>query len=201
MNDDATIAAILDYWFAVLDEDGVCAAQQHQLWFRYRNETDREIESRFGSWVEQALAGELQRWEESDAGLVALLLLLDQFTRNIYRGTAGAFSGDAAALALAMRAVATGCDKQLPAIHRVFLYIPYEHAEDLDVQNTGVKLFQDLHQCCTESIRDEIKGYLDYSVAHRDVIERFGRFPHRNRILQRCSNSDELAYLEKHGGF
>jgi uncharacterized protein (DUF924 family) len=201
MNDTATIGELLTYWFGELNEHGVCSPKQSQLWFRYRDSTDDEIRSRFGEWVRRALAGELDHWEQTDEGLMALLLCQDQLTRNIFRGSPAAFSGDARALALAQSAVAAGRDRHLPSIHRVFLYVPYEHAEDLAVQNAGVDLFQDLLECCDDQVRDEIKGYGKYAEAHRDVIERFGRFPHRNDILQRDSTPGELAYLEKHGGF
>ncbi len=144
------------------------------------------------------MAGGLQDWEASDRGLVALVVLLDQFTRNIYRGTPAAFSGDARALALAQHCIVHGHHQRLPAIHQVFLYLPLEHAEDLDVQEECVSLFEELAGITGLA---QIADFTRYAVAHRDVIARFGRFPHRNDILGRTSTAEELDYLKTNGGF
>ena len=129
---------VLDYWFGELNEDGLPLTERNSMWFGYAEATDREIEHRFGELVQSALAGELNHWLEDEAGLIALVILLDQFTRNIFRGTPAAFSGDEAALATAETAISKGRDRAMPTIHRVFLYIPYEHSEDLEVQERGV---------------------------------------------------------------
>jgi uncharacterized protein (DUF924 family) len=201
MTDRDRIQAILQYWFDELDTLGMCPQAQNKLWFQSRPETDREIEQRFGTDVRQALAGELNHWVEEKEGLIALVILLDQFTRNIYRGTAAAFSGDQQALALAATAVACGTDRKLASIHRVFLYIPYEHAEDLATQEAGIGCFDRLLKDCHPDAGERVSGFRDYSVAHRDVIARFGRFPHRNAILGRDSTGEEVSHLEQHGGF
>ena len=201
MNDTARIQSILNFWFDELDGDGMCSPDQQKLWFNPPPGTDDAIRRRFGTDVEAALAGELDHWADSAAGLVALVLLLDQFTRNIYRGTPAAFSGDASALALADEAVAQGRDSALPAIQRVFLYTPFEHAEDLDAQQRGVRCFERLLEDCPAPARERLAGFQRYMLAHRDVIGLFGRFPHRNVILGRKSTPEELAHLETHGGF
>ncbi len=201
MNDTTRIEAVLDYWFGSLNEHGTCADGQQKLWFQSRPETDEHIEQEFGAWVEAALAGELDHWAATPAGRMALVLLLDQFPRNIYRGTPRAFAGDERALALAQDAVAEGIDRSMPAIHRVFLYIPYEHCESLPQQEAGISRFDELLAVCDPAIRAEVDGFRDYMVAHRDVIAAFGRFPHRNHILGRESTEEERAHLEKHGGF
>ena len=141
---NGTIETILDFWFGELDEQGLSPASQHQLWFQSSEETDRECMDRFGSLVAQAIAGELEHWADNDRGLIALIILLDQFTRNIFRGKPEAFSGDSRALALAQRSIIAGHHQRLPAIHQVFLYLPLEHSEDAGVQEECVELFSEL---------------------------------------------------------
>jgi uncharacterized protein (DUF924 family) len=205
MNDHECITDILSYWFGALDGYGMCLPEQHQLWFQSRAETDSHIRRCFGERVAAASSGQLDHWADGAPGLMALVLLLDQFTRNIHRGTPLAFSGDSRALSMARAAVAGGIDRSMPAIHRVFLYIPYEHSEDLAVQEQGVTLFdtllEQLREHGSEATREQVNGFRDYAVAHRDVIARFGRFPHRNQILDRTSTAAELEHLETHGGF
>lgn len=192
------ISAIHQFWFGPLDDAGFAAAQQNQLWFSASKETDAALRLRFGPLVTAALAGELNHWTADDMGLIALVLLLDQFTRNIYRGTPQSFAGDAAALELAQSALASRRHEALPPIHQVFLFLPLEHCENLTVQEQCLGLFSEL---ANRSDADLIRGFARYAEAHRDVIARFGRFPHRNAILGRASTAEELAYLEKHGGF
>jgi uncharacterized protein (DUF924 family) len=201
MTDNDGIAEILRYWFSRLDENGLSPPAQHQLWFQSRPETDTHMRKQFGEAVRSALAGRLDHWAREPDGLMALALLLDQFTRNIFRGTPGAFSGDARALGLAQSAVNEGIDRSMPAIHRVFLYIPYEHSEDLEVQERGILCFDRLLEDSPADVREALLGYREYAVAHRDVIAQFGRFPHRNTILGRQSTPAELLHLERHGGF
>ncbi|MDH4041161.1 MAG: DUF924 domain-containing protein [Gammaproteobacteria bacterium] len=195
---NSAIAAIHRFWFGPLDAAGFAAPEQNRLWFGASAQTDAVIATRFGTLVSRALAGELEHWAGGDEGLIALVLLLDQFTRNIHRGTPGAFAGDGRALALAQQAIAGGRHRALPAIHRVFLYLPLEHCEDLAVQEECVRLFAEL---AGEAGAGRIGDFARYAAAHRDVIARFGRFPHRNAILGRTSSPGELAYLEQHGGF
>ncbi|MFT5483131.1 MAG: hypothetical protein ACI9GW_001786 [Halieaceae bacterium] len=133
------------------------------------------------------------------------MTLLDQFTRNIYRGTAAAFSGDELAISLATQAIAAQRHQRLPVIHRVFLAIPFEHSEVLSVQEQGITVFDQLlgepEIAAHPELGTAVAGYRNYAVAHRDVIEQFGRFPHRNAILGRKSSVAEIDYLSKHGGF
>jgi uncharacterized protein (DUF924 family) len=189
---------IHDYWFGPLDEAGLADPQRNQLWFTSSEQTDADCRSRFGTRVDNALTGGSGDWADTDPGLIALVVLLDQFTRNIYRGTPRAFAGDERALALAQQAIASGHYQRLPAIHQVFLYMPLEHSEDGEVQEECVTLFEELSAITGNEL---IEGFAHYAVAHRDVIAQFGRFPHRNAILGRESTPGELAYLEKHGGF
>ena len=192
------INTILDFWFGPLDEAGFAGPDRHELWFKKSATTDATLRERFGEQVEQALAGELDAWAESDRGLVALVLLLEQFTRNIYRDSPRAFAGDARALPLAQQCIARGHHQRLPAIHQVFLFMPLEHAEDPDLQEECVELFGELAAVTGSG---EVQRSLQYAVAHRDVIRQFGRFPHRNAVLDRESTAEELEYLKTHGGF
>lgn len=195
---EKSIEDIHDFWFGELDANGLCVEDRSGLWFGASDETDASCRARFGALLTQALAGTLHSWARTDRGLVALVVLLDQFSRNIRRGTALAFAGDALALTLALDTVASGRHLQLPAIHRVFLYLPLEHCENLAVQEQCVALFEEL---ALQAGHPQFTGFTQYAVAHRDVIARFGRFPHRNAILGRASSDEELAYLEQHGGF
>jgi len=195
---DTVIQAIHDFWFGELDEAGLCANDHNALWFSANEQSDEFCRARFGAWLELALAGKLDAWAETDRGLIALVLLLDQFSRNIHRGMALAFAGDTQALALSQQTITSGHHLRLPAIHRVFLYLPLEHCEDIVVQEECVALFQELAQVTGNP---QFASFSRYAVAHRDVIEQFGRFPHRNVALGRQSSDAELAYLEQHGGF
>lgn len=189
---------IHDYWFGPLDDTGMADPAKDKLWFQSTSEDDEVCQIRFGSLVQEALAGGLEDWALSDRGLIALIVLLDQFTRTIYRGTPEAFSGDVHALSLAQHCIAHGHHQRLPAIHQVFLYLPLEHTEDMEVQEECVELFEQLTAITGLAA---MAGYTRYALAHRDVIAQFGRFPHRNGILGRSSSDEELAYLDKHRGF
>lgn len=192
------IEDIHDFWFGELDENGMPDPQRDRLWFTKRATTDAAITERYAPLLEQAQAGELEHWADSGRGLVALVVLLDQFSRNIHRDSPAAFAADDRALALALAALDAGRDRALPLIHRVFLYLPLEHAEDLALQDRCVALFAAL---VAENDSARVRGFADYAQAHRDVIALFGRFPHRNQLLGRTSTPEELAYLSEHGGF
>jgi len=195
---DQQIEAIHDFWFGPLDEAGLCDPEKHDLWFKSNPQIDDLIRERFGELTARATAGELDHWADSGPGLVALVILLDQFNRNIHRGKPEAFAADEPALALAQHYIETGHYRRLPAIHQAFLYMPLEHAEDLEAQEECVTLFEELAAVTGSQL---ITDYIRYAAAHRDVITRFGRFPHRNAILGRASTAEELAYLETHRGF
>lgn len=186
------------FWFGELDDAGMCSTDRHPLWFTASEATDEACRSRFRPLLDQALTGALEPWADTDRGLVALVVLLDQFSRNIHRGTAAAFAGDSMALKLSQRAIASGRHQRLPTIHQAFLFLPLEHNEDLEVQEECVTLFEELAAVTGD---EQIADFTRYAHAHREVIGLFGRFPHRNEILGRRSSEEELAYLEKHGGF
>jgi uncharacterized protein (DUF924 family) len=193
------IAEVLDFWFEGVDGSGPAPKAAFARWFGKSEDTDREIAARFGKRVDQALRGELDRWIETPRGRLALVILLDQFTRNLFRGTARAFSGDVRALALCREGIARGDDDALDHHQRVFLYLPLEHAEDAGAQADSVRVFEALAAAVPSTLRGEFEGYLDYARRHAEVIERFGRFPHRNRALGRPSSEQELAFLSQPG--
>lgn len=188
-----TAQDVLDFWFLPPSDPGY--GQARKEWFRKDPAFDAQIRTRFGSLIAQALAGGLHEWEmEGPQGALARILLLDQFTRNAFRGAPESFAGDTLALAAAQALVDSGADRQLPPFQRAFVYMPYEHAEDARMQQCAVDLFARL--AAEHAGFDDM---LDYAHRHRGVIARFGRFPHRNPILGRSSSADELQYLSEPG--
>jgi uncharacterized protein (DUF924 family) len=193
MNDDQRdprVDAILDFWFGT----GAVAAAPRAEWFRKDAAFDALIAARFGALVEQALAGGLADWAQAPPGALARVLLLDQFTRNVLRDTPRAFAGDALALAAARSMVARGDDQALTPLRRVFVYLPFEHAEDRAAQAESLRLFAALR-----ATDPALADFEDYAQRHAVVIERFGRFPHRNAVLGRESTAEELAFLQQPG--
>jgi len=188
----ATAREILSFWFGRPGEPGY--GRPRAEWFRKDEGFDGEIRSRFLPVVEAALAGRLAAWADEAQGLLALLIVLDQFPRNLFRGDARAFAGDVQALQLAATAVGKGWDRPLRAVEKVFVYLPFEHSEVLADQERSLLLFAalaDEHSGC--------EGFLDYARRHHEVIARFGRFPHRNAALGRPSTPDEAGYLAQPG--
>ena len=175
-----TPADILRFWF-----EEIVPAQ----WWKVDPAFDATIARRFGATHAAALRGELFQWRKDADGRLAEVIVLDQFSRNIHRGAAGAFAADPMALALAQEAVALGQDLALPSERRVFLYMPYMHSESRLVHAEAERLF----------IALGIADNLDFERRHRAIVERFGRYPHRNAILGRTSSAEELAFLATPG--
>jgi len=181
---------ILEFWFG---RPGTAEhGSSRRIWFRKDPVFDAEIWARFGVAIETALAGGFADWV-SPRGALARILLLDQFTRNCFRDTPRAFSGDAAALAAAEDVVARGDDRALAPLERWFVYLPYAHAESLYTQEQSLTLFRRL--------RDEtgLAEPLPWAERHSAVIRLFGRFPHRNAILGRESTPEEIEFLKQPG--
>jgi uncharacterized protein (DUF924 family) len=191
---DSAQRDVLDFWFGAL-ENGFPREARDKLWFSSSPETDRDIEARFGLHIERALGGGYADWIADPHGALALVLLLDQFTRNMYRGRALAFAGDARA-----RSVARGLlNADLAPIERVFSYMPFEHSEAIADQELCVSLFAQLADQLAGDAREKLLGDGRYAAQHRDIIRRFGRFPHRNAVLGRESTTDEIRYLNSGG--
>ena len=199
---DATLPdQVLTQWFGSARPDNAQALQYKSRWFTKSPAFDEELRERFGVAVEAALGGALQHWSAQGPWQhLALVVLLDQFTRNIFRNTPKSFAGDPQALTLALQAMQSGADQQLPEVVRVFMYLPLEHAEDPGMQQRCVAAFDAMHQAAEEAeLREYLAGSLDYAHRHQVVIERFCRFPHRNAILGRASTAEEAAYLAQPG--
>lgn len=190
---------LLEWWFGTFESPQDTAADKGKLWFGKRDSQDLEAQTRFGDWVEQALAGGLTEWAQRPEGWLALVLLLDQLPRMIFRDTPKSFSGDLRAQALVAQGIAADFDRQLRPIQRVFIYLVFEHCENLAVQNEAVSRYIDLVAQQPESDRALFIDYLNYAEKHQQVIARFGRFPHRNAVLGRESTAEELAFLSGPG--
>ena len=193
---DTSPAGILAYWLGRSAEGPSAAESQRGRWYQGGPGVDAEIAERFGPYVELARDQGLSDWEGSPHGTLALVILLDQFTRNIYRGTRDAYSGDALALEIAIRALARGRDRSLSVPGRIFLYHPFHHAEDLIEQERSVTLLEGLERVAPGEWKPYVRQRVEGFGRHRDIVARFGRFPHRNCVLGRPSSREETAYLQ-----
>ena len=196
MNDHEHLEALLDFWLGPGDSP---TPGHMKRWFTRDEAFDQSLRERFGALVERAIAGDLDPLATTPRNTLALVLLLDQLTRNIFRGTARAFAGDARAMSLVRAAIARGDDGRVPEQHRVFFYMPLMHAEDVDAQRQCVALFEALASGCPDDLRKRFEENVDYARRHRDIVERFGRFPHRNKALGRLTTDEESAFLEQPG--
>jgi uncharacterized protein (DUF924 family) len=181
----------LTYWFRPDADIG----ERLRFWFRADPAVDAEIGSRFGALIEAASGSRLPEWEAAPRGRLALILLLDQFRRNIYRDTRAAFSLDGAALALCRSGMKQGMDRPLLLLERAFFYLPLQHAENMTAQKASVEAFRRLADESSEEVRPSMGEFLASAETHHDLIARFGRFPHRNAILKRECTPAETAYL------
>ena len=193
---------VLQFWFGAARPTDVQALQVQKQWFTKSDAFDTRIRERFEATVQAALRGDLPAsWDDGVWGQLAQIVVLDQFTRYIYRGTPQAFAGDERALALALQLCATGRDQELPAVARTFVLLPLEHAESLPIQQQCVDAFAQLlrDQSGAADLRPYLANTSDYAQRHLDVIAKFGRFPHRNAILGRTSTPQEREYLAQPG--
>jgi uncharacterized protein (DUF924 family) len=191
---------IHEYWFGTdLEDAAVTARQRARLWWSKDPEVDDEIRRRFEGCVIKAGSGELDKWASNPQDRLALILLTDQFPRSIYRDSAKAFAFDTKALSLAHTGIDAGSDVALRLLEKVFLYLPLEHSEALADQQRSVSLFQKLVDDAGPNEKPTFAEYLDFAVRHRDIISRFGRFPHRNKALGRNSTPEELSFLQQPG--
>lgn len=189
---------VLDFWFGDGLTLGWPSDDRSALWFRGGPALDEEIRTRFGPMVERALNGELTDWESSIRDRLALVILLDQFTRNVHRGQARAFAGDVRAQRLVLQSLALDQDAELPTIGRVFLYMPLMHAESPALQDECVLKFEALSRQSPPELQQKLLGNLQAAREHADIVRRFGRFPHRNAALGRANTAEEDDFLQ-HG--
>ena len=186
---------ILDFWLSDGLALGWPTQDLNERWFRGGTALDREINDRFGVAVRLAVEGGLQDWETPLHSRLALLLLLDQFTRNVFRGTSQAFDGDARAQQLTLQTLAHEEDRQLPWVGRVFIYLPLMHAEDGALQEQSVACFTKLVADAPADLKPKLQGNLDFAHQHHDIIARFGRFPYRNAACGRRNTPEEDEFL------
>jgi uncharacterized protein (DUF924 family) len=194
-----TPETILDFWFGSKPDDAVVAKEQADLWWSKNKATDDEIRRRFEIYLILAVSEQLNDWLSTPRERLALIILTDQFPRNIYRDTASAFSCDEKALTWCIEGLEKKVHRQLRPIERVFFYLPLEHAEYIEHQDLSVKCFGELVSMVNADQLGIFEEYLSYAIRHRQVIERFGRFPHRNKALGRESTPEELAFLSAPG--
>lgn len=197
MNADAD--AVLETWFGNDQETPDAVDERARLWFAPDSSFDELIRDQFASFPDRALAGEFSDWAGAARSCLALVLVLDQFPRNLYRGSSQSFAYDATALEVCRDALARGLDGELSPLEAVFLYLPLEHTEDLHVQTQSVSMFRKLLGRASTQLTDRFESFLVYAQRHHAVIEQFGRFPHRNAVLGRRSTSAEIDYMESGG--
>ncbi|MEO1149090.1 MAG: DUF924 family protein [Cyanobacteria bacterium J06638_22] len=188
------VQSVLNFWFGDPTNPKSSYTQQRKLWFSKSEETDETIRREFMPLYAQAATSELDSWATEPESCLALLLILDQFPRNMFRDMPRAFATDEKALAIAKHAIERGFDQALKPVQRLFMYLPLEHSETLEDQHRSVALVETLKEEDTD-----LADAYDYALRHRDVIQRFGRFPHRNIILGRQSTSEEIDFLQQPG--
>ena len=194
--DEQNQTAIIEYWLGDAQRDPECMAARGQLWYAGDVKVDEEIKRKFGELYELACEERITHWGTRSHGSLALVILLDQFSRNFHRGSSKAFAQDQLARAIAKRAISTQQNLELSIIGQLFLIHPLHHSENLVDQEQAVAYVEQLHSGASPEWRKPIQGFLNYCVEHRDVVRRFKRFPHRNAVLSRESTAEEIAYLE-----
>jgi uncharacterized protein (DUF924 family) len=189
----ARLAERMRFWFGESDPTGANEPEEPQ------RSRDEELRARFEPLVLEAAEGKLAAWADSPRRRLSLILLLDQLPRNLFRGTPRAFATDDRALSLALSGIQSGADAALDVAERIFFYMPLEHAESLEAQDESVAAYRRLLDETPEGLRDSLAQVLEHARAHRAVVQRFGRFPHRNRILGRTTTAEERKYLASGG--
>lgn len=184
---------VLDFWFGEIGPDGN-VTDDRSWWWQKNPELDEQIRTTYEPLIQAIANNELLEWEETPPSRLALIIALDQFTRNSYRDTPQAFAYDPLARRLTLSGLEHGYDLQLPLIQRVFFYMPLEHAEDRALQRRSVALFAQLAE-----ENEAFAHYLDFAEQHKVIIDRFGRFPHRNEILGRETTAEEAEFLTQPG--
>lgn len=190
---------VLSFWIGPLNAHGQADAAQRERWWKKDSAFDEEIRSRFLETHRSLHAGKHQDWLKDARGTVAYVIVLDQLSRNMFRDTPAMFASDELALSAARAAVKQSMDRELRGDERTFLYMPFMHAEDLAMQEQCVQLFEQFRDGSDEPLRSALDGNLKFAIQHRDIVARFGRFPHRNEILGRPSSAQEREFLTQPG--
>lgn len=189
-----TIDAIIDFWFRDADT-GRLDLPQTKRWFMSGEKLDAPIRERFGAWIEAAASGRLDHWQKTPTGTLALILLLDQFPRHVWRRQPQAFAFGEPALARCRAGLAAGQDRLLPLTHRVFFYLPLEHSESMTDQHESLALFARLQDEAPADLAEFVEHTWASAVEHHDIVARFGRYPHRNAVLGRQPTAAETRWL------
>jgi uncharacterized protein (DUF924 family) len=192
---DADIESIIQFWLRDADADTTLANAQRKRWYRGGVELDDEIRAQFGELVNKARADNLRAWQSTPRGALAVVILLDQFTRNLFRGTPDAYSGDQLALNVATATVDAGRHTELSTHGQIFLFHPFHHSERIALQDRGVQLMKELRDNVDGSWREFMEQRVRGFSGHRDIVAEYGRFPHRNAILARETTAAETAFL------
>lgn len=195
------IDKILDFWFGNLEENDVPSDKNRKIWWIKDPENDEFIKDNFEANLSMAINGELDSWKSTPIGSLALIILLDQFSRNIYRDTAKSFSQDKKAVEFCLEGIHKNLDNKLHPVQRVFYYMPLMHSENISNQEKSIECFSNLAKEFTvpEAIANMVSGSYEYALKHYEIVKRFGRYPHRNTILGRESNPEEIEFLSKPG--
>jgi uncharacterized protein (DUF924 family) len=193
--DQVRIEAILSFWFKEAELSAPQIDHRMDFWFSEDPVLDHEIEKEFADDVDAACAGSLNHWGAESRGRLALIILIDQFRRNIHRNTADAFANDRLALKLCVEGAMEKKDEGLTPIERVFFYMPLQHAESRKVQAKSVELYNRLAEVVSPTDRETFRTVAQFAELHKDIVDRFGRFPHRNQLLGREDTAEEAEYL------
>ena len=193
------VESILHYWFGGATDDAEIVREKSALWWKQDSKVDAEIRRRFEMMLNAEIKNEFASWSSSPRGQLARILLCDQFPRNMYRDSPRAFDYDERARKLAREAIDAGQDKKLRPVERVFLYLPFEHSETVDDQTLSLRLYTALVEYVPETDRPTYQKFLEFARKHKEIIDRFGRFPHRNAILGRQSTAAEAEFLKGPG--
>jgi len=195
------IKEILNFWFGNLKENEIPSEEYRKKWWIKDYENDKRIKDSFGGYLDLAIKGELYGWKKTPQGTLALILLFDQFTRNIFRDTAEAFSQDQNALEICINGIKKGFDLKLHPVQRIFYYMPLMHSEDMSIQKKSIQSFSNLaNQVINpEPIAKMVSGSFEFAMKHYEIVKRFGRYPHRNAILGRKSTLEEIEFLSEPG--
>jgi uncharacterized protein (DUF924 family) len=192
--------AVLSFWFDELEPNGLAKKDVSARWYRKNPVFDEEIRTRFGELHERAAKGELDGWTKTPDGRLALVIVLDQFSRNLFRDDPKTYALDEKAQRIALEGIEQGLHRTLPSAKAQFLLMPLMHAENLELQNRCVDLFREVGEIATdEDAKSAANGARQFAVGHRDIIARFGRFPHRNTIIGRASTPEEVEFLKQPG--
>ena len=195
MMENDEFQGVLDFWFSGGDRNTLTVDSRMDRWFSSDDDLDDRIESHFGDLVQRASEGKLDVWAAEPEGRLALIIVLDQFRRNIYRGKPEAFATDSKALKLCVEGTMAGVHKQLSAEQRIFFFMPLQHAESLKVQDKSVSIYNALAESVSGTLRETFATCAHFAELHRDIVAEFGRFPHRNAILGRENSDAESTYL------